>query len=95
MEKYIGVVILINNQSNSKSDGIKAYLIGNDVKILNLYQQGVLDINDSYFYPFHKKMVQITGVLEKGKWLRVSEIEEIGDLVEQEISKQNKNNTIN
>jgi len=89
MEKYKGVVILINYQCNSKSDGIKAYLVlSNQPTILDLKRPEVWSLNDSYFYPFHKKMVEITGVLEKEKWLRVSEIEEIDDLVEQEINEK-------
>lgn len=82
MEKYKGIVIIKTNYSGSKSDGFKAYLITDDFKTHQLYRKNVLDINDSYFYPFHKKTVEITGELQKEKWLLVDSTIEIVDEIQ-------------
>jgi hypothetical protein len=79
MEKHKGIILIKGIFGQSKSDGYKAYLITEDFKNYQLYRKDVLDINDAYFYPYHKKNVEIRGEIENDKWILVDSINESDD----------------
>lgn len=76
MEKYKGIIWIRNTSSESKSDGNKAYFIDAEFKHFQLYRKGVYEINDAFFYPYHLKTVELTGEIQKQKWMMVEALEE-------------------
>ena len=76
MEKYKGIIWIRNTSSGSKSDGNKAYFIDAEFNHFQLYRKGVYEINDSFFYPYHLKIVELTGEIQKQKWMLVEAVEE-------------------
>lgn len=74
MEKYKGIIWVRNISADSKSDGNKAFFIDADFNHYQLYRKGVFDINDVFFYPYHLKTVEVTGEIQKGKWMMVETI---------------------
>lgn len=79
MEKHTGIIIIKSTLSGSKSDGNKAFLISDNFKTYQLYRNGVLDVNDEYFYPFHKKNIVLTGDIQRDKWILVDSVVELDD----------------
>jgi len=75
MEKHIGIIWIKNISSGSKSDGNKAYFIDEEFKHYNLYRKGVANVNDDFFYPYHLKTVEVTGEIQKQKWLMAERID--------------------
>ncbi len=91
MEKHKGIIWVRNFSSGSKSDGNKAYFIDNDFNHYQLYRKGFYEINDSFFYPYHLKTVEVTGEIQKNKWIMVETIELLEDnfLLIEEINELN------
>ena len=86
MEKHKGIIWVRNFSSGSKSDGNKAYFIDNDFNHYQLYRKGFYEINDSFFYPYHLKTVEVTGEIQKNNWIMVVGIEFLSDeLTNQEL----------
>lgn len=79
MEKHRGIIWVRNFSSGSKSDGNKAYFIDSNFNHYILYRKGIYEINDEFFYPYHLKMVEVTGVIQKQEWLMVEAIEFVDD----------------
>lgn len=75
MEKYKGIIWIRNTSSESKSDGNKAYFIDAEFNYYHLSRKGVYEINDEFFYPYHLKTVEVTGEIQKQKWLMVEAID--------------------
>lgn len=75
MEKYKGIIWIKNTSSGSKSDGNKAYFIDTDFNHFQLSRKGVYEINDAFFTPYNLKTVEVTGEIQKQKWIIVDEIE--------------------
>lgn len=77
MEKHKGIIWIRNTSSGSKSDGNKAYFIDAEFNHYQLSRKGVYEINDEFFYPYHLKTVEVTGQIQKQKWLMVDAIDYI------------------
>jgi hypothetical protein len=75
MDKYKGIIWIRNTASGSKSDGNKAYFIDAEFNHYQLYRKGVYEINDAFFYPYHLKTVELTGEIQKQKWMMVEAID--------------------
>lgn len=75
MEKYKGIIWIRNTSSGSKSDGNKAYFIDAEFNHYQLSRKGVFEINDDFFYPYHLKTVEVTGQIQRQKWLMVERID--------------------
>ena len=75
MEKHKGIIWIRNTSSGSKSDGNKAYFIDAEFNHYQLSRKGVFEINDEFFYPYHLKTVEVTGEIQKQKWLIVDAID--------------------
>ena len=75
MEKHKGIIWIRNTSSGSKSDGEKAYFIDDEFNHFQLYRKGVYEINDEFFYPYHLKTVEVTGEIQKQKWIMVEAID--------------------
>lgn len=75
MEKYNGIIWIRNTSSGSKSDGNKAYFIDAEFNHYQLSRKGVYEINDEFFYPYHLKTVEVTGEIQKQKWVMVEAID--------------------
>ena len=88
MEKYKGIIWIRNTSSGSKSDGNKAYFIDAEFNHYQLFRKGVFEINDLIFYPYHLKTVELTGEIQKEKWMMVEELEELESSVPQMPSNQ-------
>jgi hypothetical protein len=87
MEKFQGYLFLFGSWEGSKSDGLKAYLVFNNKKAVLLYRPGIYEINDEYFFTFHKKFVEISGTIFPDKAIEVHEIEELPDPVDTYLEK--------
>jgi hypothetical protein len=75
MEKYKGIIWIKNTSSGSKSDGNKAYFIDAEFNHFQLYRKGVYEINDEFFYSYHLKSVELSGEIQKQKWVMVEAID--------------------
>jgi hypothetical protein len=75
MEKYKGIIWIRNTSSGSKSDGFRAYFIDVEFNHYQLSRKGVYEINDEFFYPYHLKTVEVTGEIQKQKWMMVEAID--------------------
>jgi hypothetical protein len=76
MKKFKGIIWIRNTTSGSKSDGNKAYFIDAEFNHFQLYRKGVYEINDTFFYPYHLKTVELIGEIQKQKWMMVEAVEE-------------------
>jgi len=79
MEKHKGIIWIRNTSSGSKSDGNRAYFIDAEFNHYQLYRKGFYEINDSFFYPYHLKTVEVTGEIQKKNWIMVEGIEFLSD----------------
>jgi hypothetical protein len=74
MNQYKGIIWIRNITSGSKSDGNLAFFIDEEFNHYKLYREGVFEINDNFFYPYNLKNVQITGEIQKKKFMKVDSI---------------------
>ncbi len=86
METIRGILMIKGLFSGSKSDGFKPFLISDQLQVFHLYRAGTYEINDRYFYPYHKKSVEVTGSIQKDKFINVHDIKEIPDSFTEQIN---------
>lgn len=89
MDTIRGILIIKGLFSGSKSDGFKPFLISDQLQIFHLYRAGIYEVNDRYFYPYHKKCVEVTGIIQKDKFVNVHDIKEIPDSFTEQINDSN------
>jgi hypothetical protein len=82
MEKINGYILLMGFFGGTRSDGYKTFLVYGR-NMLQLYREGVYEINDSFFYPFHKKYVEASGEVQREKWLMITDVKELPDPFDQ------------
>ena len=75
MEKHKGIIWIRNTSAGSKSDGNRVYFIDSEFNHYQLYRKDVYEINDEFFYPYHLKTVEVTGEIQKQKWMMVEAID--------------------
>lgn len=70
-----GTLIVRYMHEGSKSEGFKALLMAEDLTVYQLYQPDVYPVNDTFFYPFDRKDVIVTGTVVDETFLAVDRIE--------------------
>ena len=75
MNTFKGVILVREVKAGSKSDGSKAYFIDENLNNYQLYRKGVLDTNDHFFNPFNLKEVELSGEIQRQKWIQVESVE--------------------
>ena len=81
MKKRIGIIWIRNISGGSKSDGYKAYFIDEEFNHYQLYRKGIFEINDTFFDTFNLKNVEVTGEIQKEKWMMVDSVEMIAESI--------------
>ena len=71
---FTGILLTQGLFGGSKSDGYKSYLLTDKRKVYALTRENHFELDDAFFYPFHKLNVIVEGELEKDYFLYVTDI---------------------